>query len=469
MTQTCTRSRRRLTDRSKKGMGVLWIALAMMMIVLTPRGWGQDNATINGSVTDSSGAVVPNATVDLTNNATGQIRETTSNSVGAFRVVNLAIGNYTLSATAAGFQKFTRTGIVLNVAQTLEENIALSVGSESQTVTVAANALQVQTETSEVSTLISGQQVERLATNGRNIVQLAALGMGVSNSLSSFGGINALTSSSGITFNGTRSTHNVYLLDGTELNDRGCGGCYMVLPSQDSIAEFQTLQSNYSPDYGIGSGGTITMVIKSGGRQYHGEVYEYNRNTAYNANDYFNKQAGRKRPEFMLNEPGGNIGGPLYIPHVYNESKTRTFFFWNEEWRRLIQGSAPSLYSTVMANDFPTAGQDLSYTPYVANAVIPNVPNLPNNATYTALETGLGLTPGQPFPLNANGTYRIPRQMMDPNTVTEVNCRYVPEAEPRERLPVHSFAGATELRPRRHGAYRPCHQQQVPVDGPLCA
>jgi len=398
----------------------------MMIVALTPRVWGQDNATITGTVTDSSGAVVANATVDLTNNATGQIRETKSNTVGEYRVGNMGQGTYTLAAVASGFEKFTRTGIIVNVAQTLEENIALSVGSEAQTVTVQADALQVQTETSEVSTLISGEQVEQLSTNGRNIVQLAAMGAGVANSLSSFGGINALTSSNAVSFNGTRTTHNVYLLDGTELNDRGCGGCYMVLPAQDSIAEFQTLQSNYSPDYGIGSGGTITMVIKSGTRHFHGEVYEYNRNTAYNANDYFNKQAGRTRPVFLLNEPGGNIGGPLYIPHVYNENKTRTFFFYNEEWRRLIQGANPSLYSTIMAADFPTAGQDLNYTPYVAKPIIPVVPNLPSNATYTALETGLGLTPGKPFPLNANGTYRIPRQMLDPNTVAEANSGMFP-------------------------------------------
>lgn len=423
MTQTFTQSSRSWTDRPKKGMGVLWIAFAMMIVALTPHALGQDNATITGTVTDASRALVANATVTLTNNATGQVRETTSNTVGAYSIANVGYGTYTLTATTSGFEKFTRTGIMVNVAQTLEENIALSVGSESQTVTVQADALQVQTETSEVSTLISGQQVQQLSTNGRNIVQLAALGTGVANNLSSFGGINALTSSNGISFNGTRTTHNVYLLDGTELNDRGCGGCYMVLPSQDSIAEFQTLDSNYSPDYGIGSGGTITMVIKSGSRRYHGEVYEYNRNTAYNANDYFNKQAGRPRPEFMLNEPGGNISGPLFIPHVYNENKTRTFFFYNEEWRRLIQGSAPTLYNTVMASDFPTAGQDLSYT---TQGVIPVVPNLPNNATYTALETGLGLTPGKPFPLNANGTYRIPRQMLDPNTVAEANSGMFP-------------------------------------------
>jgi Carboxypeptidase regulatory-like domain len=404
-------------------------ALIAALVAFSPAVWGQENATVNGTVMDSSGAVVPNATVALTNTATGQKRTVVSNGVGAYRFANVGIGTYTLDVTASGFAKYTKTGIVVNVAQTIEANATLTVGSQAQTVTVAAQALQVQTETSEVSTLISGQQVERLATNGRNIVQLAALGMGVANTLASFGGINALTSANGLSFNGTRTTHNVYLLDGGELNDRGCGGCYMVLPSQDAIAEFQTLDSNYQPDYGIGSGGTITMVIKSGTRQFHGEVYEFNRNTAYNANDYFNKQAGRARPEFMLNEPGGNIGGPLFIPHVYNENKTRTFFFVNEEWRRLIQGSAPSIQNTIMASDFPTAGQALNYTPYIGSSTppIPVVPNLPNNTAYTNLETSLGLTPGAAFPKNSSGQYVIPAQMIDQNAVMEVNAGTFPK------------------------------------------
>ncbi len=146
-----------------------------------------------------------------------------------------------------------------------------------------ADSLQVQTETSEVSTLISGQQVSELSTNGRNITSLAALGLGVSNNLPQFGGVNALTSSNGISFNGARQTHNIYMIDGAEQNDRGCGGCFMNLPSQDAIAQFQTLDSNYSPDYGIGSGGTILMVLKSGTHDFHGELYEFNRNTDYDA------------------------------------------------------------------------------------------------------------------------------------------------------------------------------------------
>ena len=407
-------------------------AAAAALVAFSPAVSAQENATVTGTVTDSSGAVIPNAKVELTNTATGVKREVTTNSVGAYRFPNVGIGTFDMVVSASGFATFTKTGIVVNVAESLEEDAKLNVGSQAQTVTVAAQALQVQTETSEVSTLISGEQVRQLSTNGRNIVQLAALGMGVSSSLPAFGGVNALTSANGLSFNGTRTTHNIYLLDGGELNDRGCGGCYMVLPSQDAIAEFKTLDSNYSPDYGIGSGGTITMVIKSGTKAFHGEVYEFNRNTAYNANDYFNKQAKRARPEFMLNEPGGNIGGPLWIPHVYNENKTRTFFFVNEEWRRLIQGSAPSTYNTITANDFPTAGKELDYTlppgdlPANKPPVIPVVPNVPDNAAYTALETNDGLTPGQPFPTNSTGQYIIPANMIDQNVVSEINAGTFP-------------------------------------------
>ena len=423
MTQTCSIGQRRKGTRS---LAVLWIALAAVLAVLTPRMWAQDSATIDGTVTDASGAVVGNATVSITNYGTGVKREATANSVGAFHFGNVGAGTYTMTATANGFQKYTKTGIEVHIAQHLEENAALTVGAESQTVSVQADALQVQTETSEVSTLISGEQVRQLATNGRNVVQLAALGLGVSNNLPSFGGIDALTSANGISFNGQRTTHNVYLIDGAEQNDRGCGGCFMNLPSQDAIGEFQTLGSNYSADYGMGSGGTITMMIKSGQRQYHGTLYETNRNTVFNANDYFLKGAGKSRPVFQLNEPGGNIGGPLYIPHVYNEAKNRTFFFVNEEWRKLIQGSAPSVSNAIWTSNFPTLGQDYIYTPQ--SATIPVVPNIPTNASLTALETGAGLTPGAAFPNGpTTGTYRIPLALVDQNIVRELNSGVFPK------------------------------------------
>lgn len=401
---------------------LLWLAIAaFMMLVFSPSSWSQDNATINGTVSDVSGALVPNAALTLTNPSTGQKRETVSNSAGAYRFPNVGVGTYTLDASASGFEKFTKTGIVVNVAQTLEENVSLAVGNQTQTVSVAADALQVQTETSEVSTLISGQQVSELSTNGRNITSLAALGMGVSNNLPQYGGIDALTSSNAISFNGARQTHNIYMIDNAEQNDRGCGGCFMNLPSQDAIAEFQTLDSNYTPDYGVGSGGTILMVLKGGTRNFHGELYEFNRNTDYNANDYFNKTGAtpKPRPTFQLNEPGGNIGGPVWIPHVYDDARNRTFFFVNEEWRKLIQGSAPSPINTIPASNFPTAGQSLSYTPW--NKSAPVVPATSDPAKL-ALYTADGLTPGSPFPNNV-----IPANLIDQNAVLELNAGTFPK------------------------------------------
>jgi hypothetical protein len=391
-------------------------AFIAMFLVLTPGAWSQDNATINGTVVDATGALVPNAAISLTNPATDQVRQDTSNSAGAYRFANVGVGTYTLSASVAGFRKYTKTDIVVHPDQSLEEDIALTVGSQQQTVTVAAEALQVQSETSEVSTLISGEQVSQLSTNGRNVTALAALGLGVSNNLPPFSGVNALTSANGISFNGTRTEHNIYLLDGGEQNDRGCGGCFMNLPSQDALAEFQTLDSNYSPDYGIGSGGTILMVLKSGTHNFHGEVYEFNRNTAYDAADYFSKSV----PEFKLNEPGGNIGGPLWIPHVYNNNRNRTFFFWNEEWRRLIQGSSPSIQNDILASNFPKANAPLAYT-IPAGGPTPVVPTTSDPAKL-ALYTADGLTAGKPFPNNT-----IPANLIDQNAVLEVNAGTFPK------------------------------------------
>ncbi|HEY3841052.1 MAG TPA: carboxypeptidase-like regulatory domain-containing protein, partial [Bryobacteraceae bacterium] len=408
----------------------------LLPLLVTPALRAQENATINGLVTDASGAVVANASLTLTNTATGVERKETSNSVGAYRFGNVGIGTYTLTAIAPGFQTFTTTGIVVNVAQTLEENVAFKVGAATQTVSVQANALQTQTETSEVSTLISSQQVEQLSTNGRNVTQLAALGLGVSNTLPSFGGVDALTSANTISFNGTRTTHNIYLLDGAEQNDRGCGGCFMNLPAQDAIAEFQTLDSNYSPDYGIGSGGTIVMALKSGTRNFHGELYEFNRNTDYNANDYFVKRSGKPRPVFQLNEPGGNIGGPLFIPGLYNNNRNRTFFFWNEEWRRLILGSSPLVANTIPTADFPTAAAPLTYTSWNNPAVAggnsscnpgvqaPCVPKT-TDPVKLALYTADGLTAGNNFPGNV-----IPANLIDQNAV----LRSMPAPSPSPTL-----------------------------------
>ena len=403
--------------------------LVVLALLLTTCTYAQENATVTGTVFDPTGAAVPNVQLTLTNVATGQTRTTNSNAIGLYSFANVGVGEFNLSAAATGFQRYVKSGIVVNVAQTLKEDATLAVGSATLEVSVQADALNLQTETNELSNLISGQQVVQLATNGRNVTALAALGMGVSNTLPAFAGVNALTSANGLSFNGTRSSHNVYLLDGGELNDRGCGGCFSSLPSLDALSEFQTLSSNYGPDYGIGSGGTITMVIKSGARSFHGSLWEFVRNEDLDANNYFVNLAGKARPKFRLNIPGGNISGPLWIPHVYNDSRDRTFFFVNEEWRRLIQGSTPSVANTILASNFPAAGKALNYT-VPSNGAVPIVPATtdPNKLAIYAVN---GLVAGSPFN-NASGTpcttvCVVPAALIDQNAVLEVNAGTFPQ------------------------------------------
>ena len=408
----------------------IWCASLAIVVVLAGSARAQDNASITGTVTDPSGAAVVNASITITNVATGQVRNTVSNSSGDFLFANVGAGQYTLVASAPGFQKFSRAGILIHVAQTLEENVAFKVGNTQETVNVEADALQVQSETNEVSSLITGQQVTQLATNGRNVTALAALGMGKSNNLPTYAGPNALTSANGISFNGTRNTHNIYLLDGGELNDRGCGGCFSSLPSIDALSEFQTLDSNYSPDYGIGSGGQITMVIKSGTKSYHGSIWEFNRNEAFAANNYFLNQAGKARPKFRLNIPGGNFGG-----HIGNN----TFFFVNEEWRRQIQGSTPSVATAIPAVNFPTLGQPFTYT-VPTGKTTPIVPQTSDPAKL-ALYAADGLTPGSPFPNNT-----IPANLIDQNAVREMNAGTFPKANFGTNQYISSIPQVTNVR-----------------------
>jgi hypothetical protein len=414
------------------GSLMVWLAFAAMLFALTTAAWGQDNATITGTVLDASGAAVPNAGISLTNTATGQVRQVTSNSAGVYRFANVGVGQYSLEALAAGFQKYTKTGIVVNVDQTLEEDVSIKIGSQEQSINVEADALQVQSETNELSNLISGEQVSQLATNGRNVTSLAALGMGVTNTLSDYGGVNALTTSNSISFNGTRVSHNIYLLDGGELNDRGCGGCFSSLPSVDALAEFQTLVSNYGPDYGIGSGGTIAMVIKSGTNRFHGELWEFNRNEDYDANNYFSNLAGQSRPEFRLNVFGGNFGGPLY--------KKRTFFFVNEEWRKQILGSTPAIVNTIAADNFPTLGAPLTYT-VPANEATPPIVPVTSDPNKLALYATDGLTPGSPFPGNT-----IPANLIDQNAVLQMNAGTFPHPNFGTSQYISSIPQPTDVR-----------------------
>ena len=335
--------------------------LLPLLFVLTCAGaFAQANSNITGIVSDQTGAVVAGAKIVLTDPATGAAKVTESGETGLYSFAGLNAANYNMIVTAKGFQTFAQNGIVVNVSTTFRVDPKLTVGSESTTVTVSADALTVQSDSNVVSTLINEQQITELATNGRNIVALATLGLGVSGNLPDSNTPTSVGSSFAISFNGLNQAHNLWLIDGGEAYDRGSGGKSSMMPSQDALGEFQVMASNYPPDYGISSGGTISMSIKRGTQGFHGELWEFDRNDALQAHNYFDKP-GATKPELRLNIYGGNIGGPVYIPHVYNENKQRTFFFYNEEWRKIVQGSAPAGIHTIPAADFITAPQDLTF------------------------------------------------------------------------------------------------------------
>ena len=403
------------------------LILSILMLVAGARLYAQANSQITGTVSDKEGAAIPNAHVTATDTATGFTSSTDTNSVGLFVLAGMNVGVYDLKVTANGFQTSLQKGLQVNVSQVLHADVTLSVGSVNETVTVSANALTVQVDSNVVSTLISSEQISEIATQNRNFAALAGMGLGASslmpdNNTPSSG---AGGSSFNFSINGLRQSHNIWLIDGGESDDRGGAGGMQIMPSQDAIAQFEVLASNYPPDYGISSGATISLGLKSGTRTFHGSLWEFNRNTVYNANYFLNKQATpqRARPGLNYNIYGFNIGGPITIPGVYNKDRSRTFFFWNEEWRKVRQSPSPSTNNTLAAENFPVAGQSLHYVaPKFAPSSKILVPGNVQDPAFLAKVASLGLTPGAPFP---NDT--IPAALIDPNAVAYLNTGVVPK------------------------------------------
>ncbi len=375
-----------------------FLFLFLLLAGLASHAFGQE-ATIVGTVTDPSGSVVPNVSITVTRVETGEARTSVTNNDGQYVLPGLGIGHYNVAAKAAGFKSEQKNGFVLNVGDRTRVDFAMAVGAIQEQVTVEANAVAVQSDSGEVSTVITGQQVSQLSTNGRSIYTLFALTPGASSVQGDFITPTAVSGDSNVSINGQRPGHNLQILDGGENLDRG-GSSGSVMPSTDAIAEFRNLTSNYSAEYGLSSAATITTAIKSGTKQFHASAWEFDRNDALDARNYFNP-APNKVAELRFNTFGFNAGGqvPLWKSHP-------TFFFYNMEWRRLVQGGLtnttvplPSEYGGV----FPSTGTD---------AVTINVPS--NVATLGANCPGgvppAGIVPGQPFPNNT-----IPTCMLDAN------------------------------------------------------
>ncbi len=374
-----------------------WATLGVVLLIASSHAFAQE-ATIVGTVTDPSGSVLPAVTITITNTETGKVTTFATNDAGQYVAPDLAIGHYTIRAEASGFSSAVKDGVVLNVGDRDRLDFAMKVGEVSEKVTVEANPIAVQSDSGEVSSVITGQQVTQLSTNGRSLYSLFALTPGASSVQGDFVTPTAVSGDSNVSINGQRAGHNLQLLDGGENLDRG-GSSASVMPSLDAIAEFRNMTSNYSAEYGLSSAATITEVIKSGSKQFHASLWEFNRNDAFDARNYFNR-APAKVAEFRFNTYGFNVGGPVEFHHSDNP---KTFFFYNMEWRSLVQGGLLNRVVPLTS----TYGGNFGTTTI----------NVPTAAQLSPAEqarfTADGLTLGSPFPNNT-----IPTNLLDANAQT---------------------------------------------------
>jgi hypothetical protein len=373
------------------------------------------DATIIGTITDPSGSVIPNVKVTTTNSETGLTRTIQTNDSGQFAFPELKIGHYDLKAEAAGFKTAEQKGIVLQVGDRTRLDFQMQIGGAQETITVEANAVRVQTDSGEQSNVITGQQVSQLAVNGRSIYQLAALTPGASSVINNY--VNTpVGGDANVEFNGLRQNHNIYLLDGGEDDDRGGAGGMSIAPSSDAIAEFRALTSNYSADYGLSSGGTMTMVLKSGSSTLHASAWEFNRNDAFDARNFFNTKPNPVS-ELRLNVFGFNVGGPVTLGRLYNPDRKRTFFFYNMEWRRLITGSVnngqPVPLPSTYGGDFGATLINVPSATQVAASVLAK--NCPGGVLPA------GVVQGSPFPGNT-----IPSCMISGNSTALLKAGIFP-------------------------------------------
>ncbi len=308
----------------------LLLLLALPFAVLA-----QDAGAITGTVRDSSGAVVPGAEVKLVSAAIGITRISTTNGDGEYLAAALPPGVYDMSVTAQGFKVFQAKKIIVQVAQKARVDVTLQVGQVSENVVVeGSNVAQVETQSSEISGVVTGKEISQLELDGRNWTQLITLVPGVSNQTGQDAGGVGLLGSIAFSVNGGRSEYNNWQIDGANDMDTGSNATLNTYPSVDAIAEFRVQTSNYSAVYGRNGSGNIEVITKSGTKSFHGDVYEFIKNDAFDANRFFNNAAGLPRPSDKKHDFGYTIGGPVFIPGHYNTNKEKTFFFWSEEWRR---------------------------------------------------------------------------------------------------------------------------------------
>ena len=300
------------------------LAICMMIAVcMAAPAFGQAvSGTILGTVNDVTGAVHPNAKVTVVNEGTGLTRTMQSDSNGEYVFPSLPTGRYTVMAEVSGFKTLALSNIDLGVDQRARVDLKLESGAISETMTVVGETPLLQTSSSELGTTVTNEQIEALPLNGRNFVNLTRTVPGVLRGIpgANIDGAGSLAwrASASFSANGQRPRDNNFMLDGVDNNETWLQ-TVVIFPSVDSLDEFKLQTSTYSAEFGRSLGGVVNLQIKSGTNNLHGSGFDFIRNDALDANNFFNNRAGRAKPDFKQNQFGGTVGGPVF--------KNKTFFF----------------------------------------------------------------------------------------------------------------------------------------------
>ncbi len=299
-----------------------------------------DQGSISGTVQDSTGAVIPNATVTLLNTDQGTSLETKSAGAGEYTFSPVRVGHYTVTVTASGFSTTTQENLTVTVGSEVQANIRLQTGAATETVTVSTAPPQLQTEESSVGQVVDEHTIVSLPLNGRNFTFLAQLSAGVNTAQADTRGNAA---SGAFTANGLQSAQNNYLLDGIDNNSNAAdflnGTNFVILPPVDAIQEFRVQTADFSAELGRSAGAVLNATIKSGTNSIHGAAWEFFRNDKLDAADWFENNGGIKKGELRQNQFGGSIGGPIL--------RDKLFYFGDYEGLRRVQG-------TVLTGSVPT-------------------------------------------------------------------------------------------------------------------
>jgi hypothetical protein len=303
----------------------------------------QQTGEIDGRVTDASDAAIPGATVTLANNSRGIRIVTTTDNTGRYALPLLPPAEgYEVSVSKAGFKEAKRGGIILQVAQTAQVNIALEVGSSTETVVVTSAAPLLDQETSSIGQVINTTTITNLPLNGRSSFRLIQLTPGVNFNQSAYGQFGDVpvntTWDTNFSINGGQAQSNEFLIDGIP-SSVGFFNQITTIPSVDDTQEFKVESANLSAEYGRFAGGVVNVTTKSGTNEIHGSAFEFLRNNVLNADDYFNKGKGQPTPSFKMNQFGGAVGGPVILPRVYH-GRNKTYFFVDYQGTRRVQGAS---------------------------------------------------------------------------------------------------------------------------------